>query len=80
MGVLEKVSHLQGPGAILGARDLVNKSRERIYHLLALQCAALGRLPSQGDVERQSSTRLWPQRIHFLTVQSPSFFICKTGQ
>ena len=29
MGVLEKVSHVQGRGAILGARDLVNKSGEK---------------------------------------------------
>lgn len=29
MGVLEKVSHLQGPGAILGAGDLVSKSWEK---------------------------------------------------
>lgn len=76
MGVLEKVSHLQGPGAILGAGDLVSKSWEK-----NLPCVRMleGIYPAKG-MQRGRAPPDPSQRIHFLTVLSPSFFICKTGQ
>lgn len=42
MGVLEKVSHRQGPGAILGAGDLVSKSREKNLPLVSIKMCCSG--------------------------------------